>query len=123
MDDILKINLNKNFFVTNDLKTALADSEIIYYCVGTPYGVDGSADLKYLFSAIDMTFDAIDDEKFRVMVTKSTIPPSTTLEKIIPYVEKKILTTGNQKNLPLRIIPSSCVKGIAGKILLALIEL
>ena len=97
MEDILKIHLNKNFFVTNDLKAALADSEIIYYCVGTPYGVDGSADLKYLFSAIDMTFEAINDKKFRVMVIKSTIPPSTTLEKIIPYVEEKIFTTGNKK--------------------------
>ncbi len=98
MEDILKIHLNKNFFIANDLKAALADSEIIYYCVGTPYGVDGSADLKYLFSAIDMTFEAINDKKFRVMVIKSTIPPSTTLEKIIPYVEEKILTTGNKKN-------------------------
>ena len=98
MDDILKANLNKNFVVTNDLQTALADSEIIYYCVGTPYGVNGSADLKYLFSAIDMTVDAIDDEKFRVMVIKSTIPPSTTAEKIIPYVAEKVSMTGGKKN-------------------------
>lgn len=97
MDDILKANLNKNFVVTNDLKAALADSEIIYYCVGTPYGKDGSADLKYLFSAIDMTVDAIDDEKFRVLVIKSTIPPSTTAEKIIPYVAEKVLMTGRKK--------------------------
>ena len=97
MDDILKTQLKKNFVVTDDLKTALADSEIIYYCVGTPYGVNGSANLKYLFSAIDMTFDAIDDEKFRVMVIKSTIPPSTTAEKILPYVAEKVLLTGGKK--------------------------
>ena len=95
MDEVLKTQMNKNFFVADDLKTALADSEIIYYCVGTPYGEDGSANLKYLFSAIDMTIDNIDDKKFRVLVTKSTIPPSTTAEKIIPYVNIK---TGNSKN-------------------------
>ena len=95
MDEVLQNHLNKNFFVTEDIKAAIADSEIVYYCVGTPYGKDGSADLKYLFSAIDTTIDAISDEKFRVLVTKSTIPPSTTSEKIIPYVNKK---TGNSKN-------------------------
>lgn len=97
MDEILKEQLNKNFFATEDLKTALADSEIVYYCVGTPYGLDGSADLKYLFSALDMTFDAIDDDKFRVLTIKSTIPPSTTSEKISPYVEKKMLELGREK--------------------------
>lgn len=81
--------------MTDDIKSAIADSEIIYYRVGTPYGKDGSADLKYLFSEIDSTIDAISDEKFRVLVTKSTIPPSTTSEKIIPYVNQKI---GNSKN-------------------------
>lgn len=95
MDEVLNAHLNKNFFVTEDVKAAIADSEIIYYCVGTPYGKDGSADLKYLFSAIDTTIDAAADNNFRVLVTKSTIPPSTTAEKIIPYVNQK---TGGSKN-------------------------
>ena len=99
MDKVLQEHLNKNFFVTNDIESAVSDSEIIYYCVGTPYGEDGSADLKYLFSAIDMTFDAIEDDKFRVLVTKSTIPPSTTSEKIIPYVNKKISESGKKINV------------------------
>ena len=99
MDKVLQEHLNKNFFVTDDIKSAVSDSEIIYYCVGTPYGEDGSADLKYLFSAIDMTFDAIGDDKFRVLVTKSTIPPSTTSEKIIPYVNKKISESGKKINV------------------------
>ena len=89
MDEVLNTHLNKNFFVTDDVKASVIDSEIIYYCVGTPYGTDGSADLKYLFAAIDTTIDAVADDKFRVLVTKSTIPPSTTAEKIIPYVQAK----------------------------------
>ncbi|MBO4401727.1 MAG: UDP-glucose/GDP-mannose dehydrogenase family protein [Selenomonadaceae bacterium] len=95
MDKVLAENLGKNFFVTDDVAAAVADSEIIYYCVGTPYGADGSADLKYLFAAVDSTIDAVADDKFRVLVTKSTIPPSTTAEKIIPYVSEK---TGGSKN-------------------------
>ena len=95
MDKVLAENLGKNFFVTDDVAAAVADSEIIYYCVGTPYGADGSADLKYLFAAVDSTIDTVADDKFRVLVTKSTIPPSTTAEKIIPYVNEK---TGGSKN-------------------------
>ena len=89
MDDVLNAQLNKNFFVTDDVAEAVSDSKIIFYCVGTPYGADGSADLKYLFAAIDSTIAAVDDKNFRVLVTKSTIPPSTTAEKIIPYVRAK----------------------------------
>lgn len=89
MEDVLKEHLDHNFFVTDDAKEAIKDSSFIFYCVGTPYGQNGQADLTYLFSAIDTTVEAIDDKKVRVLVTKSTIPPSTTAEKIVPYVKAK----------------------------------
>ena len=89
MEEVLQKHLNNNFIVSDNPKEAIADSEYVFYCVGTPYGKDGSADLTYLFSAIDTTVDAISDEKYRVLVTKSTIPPSTTAEKIFPYVKGK----------------------------------
>lgn len=89
MENILAEHLNKNFFVADDVQATVTDSEVIYYCVGTPYGADGSADLTYLFAAVDSTIDAVADKNFRVLVTKSTIPPSTTAEKIIPHVREK----------------------------------
>lgn len=87
MEEILRKHLGNSFFVTDELEKAIRESTYVFYCVGTPYGADGSADLTYLFSAIDSTLEAIHDEKFRVLVTKSTIPPSTTAEKILPYVK------------------------------------
>lgn len=89
MEDVLRENINKNFVVTDDVEEAIKDSEYVFYCVGTPYGNNGAADLTYLFSAIDTTIEAINDDKYRVLVTKSTIPPSTTAEKIYPYVKSK----------------------------------
>ena len=89
MEDVLNEHLNKNFFVTEDVNEAIKDSSFVFYCVGTPYGQNGQADLTYLFSAIDTTVEAIEDDKVRVLVTKSTIPPSTTAEKIVPYVKAK----------------------------------
>ncbi|MDD5795103.1 MAG: nucleotide sugar dehydrogenase [Clostridiales bacterium] len=89
MEDELNKSLNKNFLVTDNIREAIKNSEYIFYCVGTPYGNNGSADLTYLFNAIDSTIEAIEDKKFRVIVVKSTVPPSTTAEKVYPYVKSK----------------------------------
>ena len=75
MEEILRKHLGNSFFVTDELEKAIKESTYVFYCVGTPYGADGNADLTYLLSAIDSTLEAIHDEKFRVLVTKSTIPP------------------------------------------------
>ncbi|MDE6950316.1 MAG: nucleotide sugar dehydrogenase, partial [Lachnospiraceae bacterium] len=89
MEDVLQEHLGKNFLGAEDAAEAVADSEFVFFCVGTPYGKDGSADLTYLFQALDMAIDGIADEKFRVMVVKSTVPPGTTAERVAPYVKEK----------------------------------
>lgn len=94
LDDALVRHLNKNFKPCEDLGKAIKESDCVYYCVGTPYGDNGQADLTFLYGAIDETLPHCKDGKFRVLVTKSTIPPSTTSEKILPYVEGKGFTVG-----------------------------
>jgi len=91
LDDALTRHLNNRFFPINssELQTAIKESDCIYYCVGTPYGKDGHADLTYLSAAIDKTLDLVNDDRYRVLVIKSTIPPSTTSKEIIPYIENK----------------------------------
>lgn len=88
LDEALTRHLGKNFIPTTDWESAIKDSDYVYYCVGTPYGEDGQADLTYLYGAIEQTLSAIHDDKFRVLVTKSTIPPSTTKQRIIPFLEE-----------------------------------
>lgn len=96
LDEAFSRNLGKHFFLQEDAVAAVAESDCIYYCVGTPYGEGGEADLTYLYQAIDTTLQACKDDKYRVLVTKSTIPPSTTSEKIIPYIEAKGYAVGRQ---------------------------
>lgn len=96
MDEALTKHLNKCFIPCKDLKSAIAESDCVYYCVGTPYGQDGQADLTYLYKAVEQTLEVVDDDKFRVLVTKSTIPPSTTSTKIIPFVEEKGFKVGER---------------------------
>lgn len=88
MDEVLAATLNKHFFITEDTEKAIAESDCVFYCVGTPYGEHGRADLRYLFEAIDATLNSVHDGKYRVLVVKSTVPPSTTSEKVLPYVKE-----------------------------------
>lgn len=96
LDDALMRNLNRTFFVTENLSQAVQESDCVYYCVGTPYGEGGQADLTYLYSAVKSTLAEVADDKYRVLVTKSTIPPSTTKEKIVPFVEQNGFIVGKQ---------------------------
>ena len=43
MDDALSRHLGKNFIPTTDWKNAISDSDIVYYCVGTPYTKGGGS--------------------------------------------------------------------------------
>lgn len=96
LDEALRRNLGNHLFLVEDAREAILKSDCVYYCVGTPYGEGGEADLTYLYQAVDTTLQACTDDKYRVLVTKSTIPPSTTSEKIIPYIEAKGYAVGRQ---------------------------
>ncbi len=102
LDKALERNLNKSFFICENINQAVKESEYIFFCVGTPYGENGQADLKYLYSAVENAIKAmksINDGKFRVLIIKSTIPPSTTTEKIFPFIESHGLKVGKDVGL------------------------
>ena len=96
LDEALTRHLNKRFLPIGieGLEEAVRQSDCVYYCVGTPYGKDGQADLTYLFGAIEQTLAARPQDRYQVLVVKSTIPPSTTSQKIIPFIEEKGLKVG-----------------------------
>lgn len=94
LDEALIRHLGNNFVPTTDWNLAVSESDFVYYCVGTPYGENGEADLTYLYGAIEQTLASMKDSRFRVLVTKSTIPPGTTKNRIVPFIEKKGLKVG-----------------------------
>ncbi|GAB2955506.1 UDP-glucose/GDP-mannose dehydrogenase family protein [Hymenobacter coalescens] len=81
----LREELNRNFVVDAPLRDAVNDSRVVILCVGTPGLPDGRADLTALFDAIRQVFD-VSDAQYRVLVVKSTVPPSTLAEQVQPYV-------------------------------------
>ena len=93
----LKELVDKNYssgrlkFTTN-LNLAIKNSDIIFICVGTPASSKrGSADLRYVFNAVNELSHYIN--KFKIIVTKSTVPVTTgdKIEKIILKKKRKKL--------------------------------
>ena len=93
----LKELINKNYssgrlkFTTN-LSNAVKNSDIIFICVGTPTSNKrGFANLQYVFKVATELRNYIN--KFKIIVTKSTVPITTgdKIEKIILKKRKKKL--------------------------------
>jgi UDPglucose 6-dehydrogenase len=74
----LKKMLNKNYkrlkFTTNS-ELAFKDSNVIFICVNTPEKADGSANLEFLFEAVNQISKYVNQEC--VVVIKSTVPVGT----------------------------------------------
>lgn len=99
----LKENLQKHvnhlFQPTNGLDEAIRNSKVIFICVGTPSNLDGSVDLRYIFEAIKNIISSINDEAYRVIVIKSSVPPPTTQDSIKPFIEKLGVKLGSMIGL------------------------
>ncbi|MCK6614733.1 MAG: UDP-glucose/GDP-mannose dehydrogenase family protein [Ignavibacteriaceae bacterium] len=70
----------KRLAFTDDLKYALQNSDIVFFCLPTPMGEDGSADLQYVLQAAGDTgrfLKELGDKEFKVIVNKSTVPVGT----------------------------------------------
>jgi len=70
----------KRLTFTDQLKEAVAQSEIIFLCLPTPQDGDGSADLQYVLGvaeSIGKILKENDDKDFKIIVNKSTVPVGT----------------------------------------------
>ena len=83
---------NKRLKFSSDLKESIKDSDIIFICVGTPTKKGGSsADLSQIFQVAKQISLSIN--KFKIIVTKSTVPVTTGDE-----IEKILLKRKSNKN-------------------------
>lgn len=89
LQEILEKNLGNNFTLKNSLKDCIKDSKVIFLCVGTPSDESGKADLTYLLNAINEILENTEKGSKKLIITKSTIPPSTTKNHVIPFIEGK----------------------------------
>ncbi|RTQ48964.1 UDP-glucose/GDP-mannose dehydrogenase family protein [Hymenobacter gummosus] len=85
LEDALREELGHNFVVDASLQEAVNDSRAVIICVGTPGLPDGHADLTYLLEAVRAVFE-VSDAAYKVLVVKSTVPPSTVAGQVQPFV-------------------------------------
>ena len=90
LEELLKKNYNKKrLFFTTDIKKAIINSDIVFICVGTPTKKNGnSADLRFVFNAAKNICKYTN--KYKIIVTKSTVPLNTgdKIEKIFQNKKK-----------------------------------
>ena len=60
---------------STDMAESVKDAEIVFIAVGTPQADDGSADLSYLFAAVENMASHLREDA--IVVTKSTVPVGT----------------------------------------------
>ena len=99
LTELVKKNAEKGqLFFTNNDREALSNSEIIYITVGTPMGIDGKVDLRYLFAAADTIAENV--TKNVTIVTKSTVPVGTNrkLKQRIEAASKASISVGIVSN-------------------------
>jgi GDP-mannose 6-dehydrogenase len=74
---------------TNDTIAAVLNSDVTLISVGTPSAEDGGCDLKYLRQACQQLGEALRMKSdYHLIVVRSTIPPSTTRNVLVPIIEQ-----------------------------------
>ena len=91
LEELVKKNhISERLKFTTNLQLAVKNSDIIFICVGTPTSKKSrSADLQYVYKVATELSMCIN--KFKIIVTKSTVPVFTgdKIEKIILKKKKK----------------------------------
>jgi len=75
-----------NLKFTTSLADGINESEIIFICVGTPMGEDGSADLKYIYQVAEEIAQNMKTPK--IISIKSTVPVGTN-RKVREFIKSK----------------------------------
>lgn len=84
LEDMLRKHVqSKKMSFTTDKNKAIGENDVIFICVGTPPGQDGSADLRYVREVAQTIGQTM--SKYKLVVTKSTVPVGTQ-EKVTDWI-------------------------------------
>ena len=76
--ELVKRNVDaRRLLFTLDYEEPINASTVTFICVGTPPQDDGSADLSQVFAVAKKIGQSIKNDSYRVVITKSTVPPGT----------------------------------------------
>lgn len=79
---------SKAFFATTFTRQAIMETDVTLVSVGTPSNAEGACDLTYLKQATQEMGEALAaKDSYHVIVYRSTVPPKTTRDVMIPILE------------------------------------
>ena len=109
-----KANKSGNLIVVNNMEQIQEDVDIIIITTGTPNTVENEVDYNQLYGALEEVCKI--NIKNKLIILRSTLPPKTTEEIVIPFLENK---TGLKAGLdfgiamcPERILEGQAIKEI-----------
>ncbi|GAA6180076.1 GDP-mannose 6-dehydrogenase [Shimia sp. NS0008-38b] len=74
---------------TQDLRAAVADTDVTFVSVGTPTAADGGCDYSYIEQASEAMAEGLrGKEGFHVFAMRCSIPPGTTMRVMAPILER-----------------------------------
>ena len=109
INDMLKQCQNKMTFTT-DYKKALNNANIIFIAVNTPEKHDGSADLTYLYKAIQNIASNINNDF--ILIIKSTVPVGTT-NSIYSIIKQELFKYNKDISFNIAFLPEFLSEGSA----------
>ena len=86
LEELVKSNtIEKRLIFSDDIDSAVKNSQVCFIAVGTPQGEDGSADLQYVFNVAKSIAQSMNG--YKVIVDKSTVPVGT-VEKVTEIIKQ-----------------------------------
>ncbi len=86
LEELVKSNtIEKRLIFSDDIDSAVKNSQVCFIAVGTPQGEDGSADLQYVFNVAKSIAQSMNG--YKVIVDKSTVPVGTA-EKVTEIIKQ-----------------------------------
>ncbi|WHY85504.1 UDP-glucose/GDP-mannose dehydrogenase family protein [Neobacillus novalis] len=97
LDELLSKHVTaQHIEFTKKTKKAVKENDIIFICVGTPQGADGSADLTYVKNVAHSIGKYMN--KYKIIVTKSTVPVGTA-ELVTKWIKE-----GQEEQVPFDVV-------------------
>lgn len=91
VQELLDKHYGKNFWVTNEHKKAIYETDVTFVLTATPSDDDGSFSNKYLIDAMSALATHFSDSKkqrYHLFIISCTVEPETLDNVIIPLIEK-----------------------------------
>jgi UDPglucose 6-dehydrogenase len=86
LEELLRRHAGRNLRASS-IYDEVCNTEISFICVGTPSGPEGEADLSMIEAASRSVGESLQEgDGYHVVVVKSTVPPGTTRDLVIPTV-------------------------------------